>query len=169
MSYDSTQDTEEHISRVRELLAEIRIDLRRRACLHDNSKLTEPEKSTFDRVTPRLKELAYGSDEYKAALVDMGPALQHHYEHNSHHPEHYANGVNDMSLLDVVEMLCDWKAASERHANGDFAKSLEINKERFGISDQLANILRNTAVELGWITDAGRAAAAELEADDGTR
>jgi len=55
-----------------------------------------------------------------------------------------------MTLLDVVEMLCDWKAASERTKQGSIAASLTHNKERFGISDQLAAILENTVRELGW-------------------
>lgn len=45
----------------------------------------------------------------------------------------------------LVEMFFDWKAASERHADGDIFKSIEINKERFGLSEQLAEILKNTA------------------------
>ena len=49
-----------------------------------------------------------------------------------------------MDLLDLVEMFCDWKAASLRHKDGDFAASLQINKERFGISDQLMAILENS-------------------------
>lgn len=55
------------------------------------------------------------------------------------------NGINGMSLMDIVEMLCDWKAASERHNDGDIMKSIEINKTRFGISDQMTAILINTA------------------------
>jgi len=48
-------------------------------------------------------------------------------------------------------MLADWKAATERHDDGDLAKSLEIQRERFGISDQLVAILRNTAEHFGWL------------------
>jgi hypothetical protein len=55
-----------------------------------------------------------------------------------------------MSLLDLIEMFCDWKAAGERHANGNFAESLNINRERFGMSPQLAEIFENTRKELGW-------------------
>jgi len=58
--------------------------------------------------------------------------------------------VRLMSLLDVIEMLCDWKAASERTKQGSIAQSLAHNKERFGISDQLFSILTNTVRELGW-------------------
>ena len=150
MTYDSSFDTRKHIDSVRENIFEICKYFWVRALQHDESKLQEPEKTMFDEFTPKLRDSTYGSDEYKSFLVEMGKALQHHYENNSHHPEHYKNGVNGMSLLDVVEMLADWKAATMRHADGDILKSLEINKERFGISDQLFEILQNTVKELKW-------------------
>jgi len=152
MSYDSTADTLTHIRRVNQLLLLTALNLQTRATLHDQSKLEEPEKSMFDRFTPMLRTLTYGSEEYKACLADMRQtALAHHYEHNSHHPEHYPNGFDGMSLLDVLEMLCDWKAAGERHADGSLAKSLDINNDRFGLSPQLHTLLVNTAKELGWL------------------
>jgi len=150
MSYDSTDDTLAHIKRVQELLEQVIVHLETRGTQHDQSKLEEPEKSVFDRVTPKLKQLTYGSPEYKASLDEMGEALQHHYAHNSHHPQHYENGFNGMSLLDIIEMFADWKAAGERHADGSLEKSLEINKTRFGLSEQLWRILDNTRKELGW-------------------
>jgi len=41
-------------------------------------------------------------------------------------------------------MLCDWKAASERHVDGNFERSIEINRKRFGMSDELTAIFHNT-------------------------
>lgn len=149
-AYDSTQDTLEHIAKVEGYLSLCADMLRIRAAQHDDSKLESPEKEIFDAVTPRLKELTYGSYEYKVALDEMGDALKHHYKANSHHPEHYRNGINGMTLLDLIEMLADWKAATQRHADGNLGKSLEINRVRFGISDQLCQILINTAREMGW-------------------
>jgi hypothetical protein len=150
MPYDSTNDTKEHIKAVRGFLGDVVGDLSARSLIHDGSKLEEPEKSMYDKFTPKLRAMTYGSDEYKDCLKQMGPALKHHYEANSHHPEHYANGVNGMSLLDVMEMLADWKAAGMRHADGSIVQSLEINRKRFDISDQLYEILQNTVKELGW-------------------
>ena len=75
-------------------------------------------------------------------------AFQHHYENNTHHPEHFENGIDGMSLLDLLEMFCDWQAACMRHADGDITKSLEINRKRFGMSDQLHNIFQATLSEL---------------------
>jgi hypothetical protein len=147
--YDSTIDTQEHQYAVQAQLLRVVDGLKERARVHDKSKLEPPEKEVFDRVTPQLAGLTYGSDEYKAALADMGPALDHHYAHNSHHPEHFSEGITGMSLLDLIEMLCDWKAAGERHDDGgDINRSLSLNRGRFGISPQLGDILANTIREL---------------------
>jgi hypothetical protein len=150
MMYDSRPDTEKHIQRVRELLGVIRTELGLRSQAHDSTKLEEPELSLFNEWTPKLKALTYGSDEYTAALAALKPALDHHYAAWSHHPEHYPNGINGMSLLDLIEMFCDWKAAGERHADGDFSTSLGINRKRFQIDDQLMSIFENTRRELDW-------------------
>jgi hypothetical protein len=50
--------------------------------------------------------------------------------------------------MQLLEMLIDWKAASERHESGNIFKSLEHNKQRFKIDDQLYDVLLNTAYEL---------------------
>ena len=75
----------------------------------------------------------------------MSVALNHHYAANRHHPEHFSKGIDDMTLVDIVEMLCDWKAASLRQNDGNLLKSIEINAQRFGYDDQLKRIFINTA------------------------
>lgn len=144
MNYDSRRDTKDHIAKVGAYIAEAMEHLFTRTMNHDASKLVSPEKECFDEITPLLKNSTYGSEEYKATLRAMKPAIDHHQKNNRHHPEYFDNGINGMNLIDLVEMICDWKAASERHADGDIYRSLEINKERFGMSDQLAEILKNT-------------------------
>jgi hypothetical protein len=148
--YDSRKDTLDHIEKVKGFLREVDANIGARAHIHDESKLEEPEKSMYDEFTPKLRELTYGSDEYKEVLKQMGIALEHHYKSNSHHPEHYEYGIEGMSLLDLIEMVADWKAATMRHADGDLRKSLHINKERFHISDQLYEIIVNTVKEMDW-------------------
>jgi hypothetical protein len=148
--YDSAPLTNGHIRRVRELLEECEAVLHNKGTDHDASKLKDPEKEMFDEFTPKLKESTYGSEEYKGVLCEMGMALKHHYAHNRHHPEHFENGVNGMTLLDLIEMLSDWKAAGERHADGNMLRSLSVNKTRFAIGDQLFQILMNTITDLGW-------------------
>jgi hypothetical protein len=144
---NANKETLKHIEKVREFLGmviEILID---RSDKHDKSKLEEPENEYFAKVTSKLSGTTYGSEEYNKYLEELKPALEHHYSKNKHHPEHFPNGIDDMSLLDILEMVCDWKASSMRHHDGNILKSIEINSKRFKIDKQLANILKNT-VEL---------------------
>ena len=122
-------------------------DIMKRAERHDESKLHEPEKERFDYVGTHqhLGKHEYGSDEYKKSLEYLGPALQHHYEVNDHHPEHFKNGVEGMNLMQLVELFCDWEAACHRNKNGNIYQSLEKNKERFKLSEDLYGILKTTA------------------------
>ena len=148
--YDSEADTLKHIKRVNTLLIDASNEILNRAKVHDESKLGKIEKPLFDIYTPKLKNSTYGSADYKEQLKGLKVALDNHYKNNSHHPEHYENGVNGFDLFDLVEMFFDWKAATERHDNGDIMKSIDINKERFELSEQLCDIMKNTAVRLGY-------------------
>ena len=174
--YDSKEDTLKHIRQVRDFVERLEIALSNRRCGHDYSKLNEPEKSVFDEFTPKLAESTYGSEGYKEYLKEMKLALDHHYSENKHHPEHFkkhvCNGcfkefkimpdrcdicgysqfqeesdISQMTLIDLCEMIADWKAATLRHNNGDIMKSLEVNQERFKYSDELKQILSNTVKE----------------------
>lgn len=144
MSYDSRPDTYEHIGEVRRLLLDAAGDLLRRAHEHDQSKLVDPELSMFNIYRPKLDEVEHDSPEYHEHLAKMGEALQHHYEHNSHHPEHYENGVQGMTLLDLLEMLCDWIAASGRKGDPLEPYITDGARKRFGYGDEIERLLLNT-------------------------
>lgn len=171
---DVIRSTAGHIRRVGELLVEVSADLARRAVVHDASKWSPEEWPAFEAATPQLARLTYGSEEYKAALRSIGPAVKVHQTGNRHHPEYFGEhvceqcGADDrnapctcggprsadlsgMTLPDLMEMLCDWKAATERHDNGSIANSLAHNRKRFKIEPQLLKVLENTARAAGWI------------------
>lgn len=141
---DSRPATREHIEQVQGFLMRVTRDLFNRADRHDQSKLASPEVDIFDEFTPKLAGSTYGTPEYFDFLAAMKPALDHHYAANDHHPEHFAGGIGDMSLVQMIEMLCDWKAATLRHANGDIRLSIEQNQKRFGYSDEVKRLLLNT-------------------------
>jgi hypothetical protein len=149
--YASTADTEAHILEVRRRLNAVIVNLHERALAHDASKLEDPEKPLFDVYTPLLANTKYGSPEYKRHLKGMGEALEHHYRVNDHHPEHHRHGIHDMDLIQLVEMLADWKAATLRHPDGDLAKSIEQNAGRFGYGQPMVKLLKRTATALGWL------------------
>ena len=159
MMEDQRPKTREHIKQVGDLLNEIVLQLTLRAYDHDRSKLESPEREIFDEYTPKLRDTTYGSDEYNGYLKEMKVALDHHYANNRHHPEHFypevahynvINEIYAMNLIDIIEMLCDWKAATKRHADGDIIRSIEFNQGRFGYSDELKSIFLNTVRDLKW-------------------
>ena len=143
--HPSVEDTYRHVLRVKNLMDFLREMIRARGVVHDKSKFYEPELQGFDKLTPKLKACTYGSDEYKGFLAELKPVLDHHYANNKHHPEFHPDGIDGMDIVDLVELICDWKAASERHKDGDLVKSIQFNKARFKMSDQLEHILLNTA------------------------
>jgi len=137
--------TIEHIDRVKHYLNYFLREIIKRGENHDASKLKEPERSGLMKYTPKLKDSTYGSEEYNVFLKELSQVLNHHYTENRHHPEYFENGIRGMTLIDLVELISDWKAASERHVNGNIFESIEINQKRFGYSDELKEIFLNTA------------------------
>lgn len=148
--YDSLADTLKHQKRIMQLVNMATAELLKKVALHDNSKLYEPEKSIFDEWTPKLASSSIGTEEYENMKKQMKIALDHHYANNTHHPEHFENGLNDMDLLEIFELFFDWKAASERHLDGNIYKSITVNKERFKMSDQLEQIFIKTAKRMNF-------------------
>jgi hypothetical protein len=152
--YDSRADILAHIHQVRDRLDVFAAELLRRGSLHDASKFSDAEKPAFDLVTPMLSGVIYGSPEYRALEQRVRPALTHHYQHNSHHPEYYADrGIAGMDLFDVVEMLCDWIASVAGRSGGNL--NLTHNVDLYGIDTQLASILANTLARWPCADDPG--------------
>ncbi len=144
--------TMRHIETVRNYLNTVIKELLHRQEQHDQTKLQSPEVEIFEEYTQKLRDVTYGSEQYNQYLKEMKLVLDHHYACNRHHPEYFYDPISvysgaeisRMTLIDLIEMLCDWKAGTLRHANGDIYKSIEINQKRFGYSDELKRILFNT-------------------------
>lgn len=143
--YDSSETTSRHINIVRRVVQKLTAEIIKRGENHDASKFQEPEKSQLDYYIPLLKKVAFGSPEYdklnNQRKKDIG--LLHHFQVNRHHPEHFENGIKDMTLVDILEMFCDWYASSTRSDTG-FLDGLKYNAERFHMSDDLRQIFENT-------------------------
>lgn len=138
----------DHVLRVQSHMATMLHMLVDRMAVHDQSKYRDAE---IDLITgkPKLNNTPYGTDEYKQVLDSVKLAVSEHYRCNRHHPEFHANGMIDMNLFDLLEMLADWKAAGEQN-NGSIEDSLRINTDRYEIPSALAVVLWNTVLALGW-------------------
>ena len=140
-------ETHKHVKEVQRNINIFIRELINRGEKHDDSKFEEPELTVFAENTEKLGATEYGSEEYKVLLEQVKPAITNHYAKNRHHPEHWANGINDMTLVDLLEMIADWKAATKRNKDGNIRTSIEKNSDRYRIDPQLRQILENTVRE----------------------
>lgn len=108
-----------------------------KALMHDISKFSSEEAPHFALNRTPLSETTYGDEEYSNMLNEkLQEALNHHYENNRHHPEHYES-IEDMPLLRQIEMVVDWRSATRKHDDGNIWSSIEHNKDRFDMPDKM--------------------------------
>jgi hypothetical protein len=119
-----------------------------RLSVHDDSKLGEAEYPYYEKLIKDLKDVKYGSNEYKQIVEESRPGIEHHYQYNQHHPEYHKDGIGDMSLFSLLEMTCDWLARINADPNATIEQSLEINKKYFEKYPILSRIIYNTYIEI---------------------
>jgi len=151
MELDFLCDTLLHISEVKENLEEFASELRKRGEAHDRTKLQQLEFNGFVSTREKFKKANYGSHEYQECIELTKPAVEHHYKNNRHHTGFHKNGINDMNLVDIVEMVADWKAAARRSPDKKLIDTLDYAKKKYEIDDQLFKIIQNTLNDLKWI------------------
>lgn len=147
---DSATVTLKHIAKVRMLLSQLAVFMIQRGDVHDQSKFLPIEKLPLDAMQYVIENegnAPYGSDEYKRRTAILKPMLSHHYSNNRHHPEYHENGIYGMNLMDICEMWADWAAAAER--GGEASVGLTFAANRYGMSDQLKVIFKNTYDAMG--------------------
>ena len=107
-----------------------------KALKHDNSKFSKVETTLIAPGLKLFRNLSYGTMDYDKACLTIKPALDAHYQKNTHHPEHYLRFDHEhhMGVMDRIEMVVDWAAASRKDV-GVF-KSIGLNQDRFGYDEQ---------------------------------
>lgn len=139
--------TEEHIERVRRCLAvmasvtKYTTELHERARTHDASKYGPEERLPYIWLTEFHRCRRAGEPfSYPAGVEDrVRAAIDHHLAVNRHHPEFHAD-PNDMTDVDLIEMVCDWTAMSQEFgqdggsargwADKTIGSRLQLNKNR---------------------------------------
>jgi hypothetical protein len=78
---------------------------------HDQSKLQEPEITPYIKMTWYYKCKEDGID-YPYTNEMENAFIDHHVPSNRHHAEYFKD-LEDMTDLDIAEMVADWSAMSE--------------------------------------------------------
>lgn len=133
---EALRQTIEQIRIVQQLLASGQIELLNRQLNHDRSKLNNPE---WSRVLHK-----FDKEEFPMSEQDLDQAKHHHYAHNRHHPQKFENGIDDMNIFDIVEMIIDW--IGDAYADKEDVKdTIKRKAEEYNINPQLINIFLNTS------------------------
>lgn len=100
--------------------------------------------------TTQMEHLVRNAGYPKASAAGIWSAIDRDGKHldltftATNFEEWMASPLIHMNLLDLIEMFCDWLAATKRHNNGDINRSIKINQSRFSMSDDIVKIFENT-------------------------
>ena len=130
-----------HIAEFQQAIATLTEKLKQRAKTHDASKLQEPELTQYTEVEEKLEKHPIGSHNYRSIVKQNKPILDKHYKNNPHHPEHFKNGFNSMTILDLVDVFTDWKLDC---GDEDWDSFVDSRTDYYSLSSQLATILKNS-------------------------
>lgn len=111
-----------------------------RALTHDLSKFGLLESKGYSQVVGLARKYKYNSKEYNKLMSKINPYLLEHYKKNDHHPQ--GRKINNMGIYALIEMVCDWKAATKRSRIRNIDDSFIQNKKKFNINKQLYRLLK---------------------------
>jgi len=142
MNFD--ERLKQHKDGVKDYLKFIVNLLASRALTHDNSKNSDEEYKYFKMANSVNRNQFKTYEEYLNYIkptLDKG--LEHHYNVNRHHPEYFDNGIDDMNLIDILEMIVDWKVSIEQN-DKELYEEIDYNFNKYNVSEQLKKIILNT-------------------------
>ncbi len=121
-----------------------------RASNHDLSKYDEIERLAYIwlgwKYLNHAIDQTYGRDIEEAIRIGR----RQHFEKNAHHPEYHSD-VNQMTLLDLIEMVCDWTAIAQENgtkvSSCYFWASLNLG-QRWTFDSERKNLIFKIIAEL---------------------
>ncbi|EAS02911.1 hypothetical protein TTHERM_00492640 (macronuclear) [Tetrahymena thermophila SB210] len=148
--------TAEHINRVKNNMILMEgyqnLDIQsliKRGEIHDQSKLAEPERQGYIWLTwwHYCKKQGINFDYPEGAQDLVQLSVDHHLKSNLHHPECHQKS-NDMSWLDIVEMVCDWTAMSQEYNQGSCLSYVQQNIQKWHFNEQKTKDIFDTISEI---------------------
>ena len=121
---------------------ELGTQLLKRGCEHDNSKFDRDEFRKLSQILKQESKQCFTNAQTQLSN-DEKKAIKYHWDHNRHHPEFFENPSEEMTELDIIEMVCDWYARSLQFGTDFIPFIMERQENRFHFSDKcFAKILK---------------------------
>ena len=125
-------------------------ELNERASSHDMSKFREPEKTPYVwRTWKSYCNLNNISFQYPEGMEQqVRDAIFHHVTHNRHHPEWHPD-PDEMTKIDLIEMVCDWKAMGQEFGEkSPMGWADRVLGRRFHFSQYKCDLIRDLIREM---------------------
>ena len=126
--------------------------IRIRGSRHDNSAMSGLEHAIGSMYSKHKLPTHWISDPTTLGNYpkDIQSAIKSHYENNDHHPEHFENGMYDMNIIQLTEMICDvFETLRENGVSqSDVHHHIEHMCNNYNIAEPLSSIIKNTIVQL---------------------
>lgn len=109
------------------------LNLAKRCTRHDISKFEGEEIAKFTKLDNSRQSMI---DSNETLSEDTKKIIETHWKNNRHHPEHFKTH-DDMTEIDIMEMVCDWHARSKQFGT-DFLSFVKTRQEnRFHFDEEL--------------------------------
>ena len=126
----------EHREEVADALYALADAISRRARIHDRDKLKGKNFRDYVEVSKIGRTHPFGSEAYAEAMKPHkaeGGVVDRHFKANPHHPEFYDIPKVQMNFLDIIEMVCDWRAAARTYGTGRLSESVAYQKQNMDL------------------------------------
>lgn len=117
-------------------LYKLRLDYNKKVYTDSN------EYNLYKDAVYAMKSLEFGSPAYNKIRPALDEGFKLHSEVNPHHPEFYRDGIWDMDLFSIMEMVIDWCAAAVARGFIFKMSSVDSHATRFKMDKSIVNIIK---------------------------
>jgi hypothetical protein len=108
------------------------LELAKRCSLHDHSKFEDDEIKQFIQLPIEEYSIKTSREPLTPEQVKY---IETHWKRNRHHPEFFSS-PNNMSDIDIMEMVCDWFARSLQYGDDFMYYATVVARRRFGFNEE---------------------------------
>ncbi len=120
-----------------------------KAKTHDDDKIKEGYvKSVYDEHFPLLKQIEFGTDEYRQYELTHFKKAHELHAQNRHHFYNPVNTQNDTDLFDLIEAMIDIKQSQKQYAEYDIEKIMDTYRSKGMFEMDLEQLIYHTLVKV---------------------
>lgn len=119
---------------------------------HDSSKRSGVERATFMKYHLKPVDIWGISNKSHPHPDDLQAAIVIHAKNNDYRPEHHPNGMRDMNICQLTEMICDIATSAKELGILDENRRTTCIKsmlrDRYDVEEPLSSIITNSVNKL---------------------